>query len=174
MRTDHIEAAELAHVLAALTAPNRLAVELSAATGLRIGDVLTIRTEALLGASERRLTIREQKTGKRRRLKIPAELYARAVAMAGRVYLFEHRLDWRRPRTRQAVWKDLKRAARLFRCSGNIAPHSARKSWAVGEYRRSGDLQRVQRLLQHSSEAVTMVYAMADQLTQRKRRPPRP
>ena len=67
------------------------------------------------------------------------------------------------------MWKDLKRAAALFRVKENITPHSARKEFAVEEYQRSGqDLQRIKRLLNHRSEAVTMLYAMAN-VTRKKR-----
>lgn len=168
MKTDYIHKQELQHVLAALMPPNRLALEISLATGLRIGDVLNLRSEGLAGAPERRITVRELKTGKNRRLKLPAELYERALGMAGKVFVFENRLDWRRPRTRQAVFKDLKRSAALFRIGVNVAPHSARKVYAVEEYHKSGDLKRVQGLLNHSGEAVTMLYAMADELTVRR------
>ena len=173
MRTDYIHKEELQHIIAALTAPNRLVLELSLATGLRIGDVLNLRLQALLGASERKLTVRELKTGKNRRVKLPAELYERCIAQAGKVYVFENRLDWKRPRSRQAVFKDLKRAAALFRVKVNVAPHTARKVWAVEQYRTTGDLKRVQALLQHSSEAVTYLYAMADELTERRKPKPK-
>ena len=64
MRTDWLFKAELLHVLAALTPPNRLACEISLATGLRISDVLALtRDQAVDG----RFSIREQKTGKVRR-----------------------------------------------------------------------------------------------------------
>ena len=84
--------------------------------------------------------------------------------------VFEGRIDPKRPRTRQAVYKDIKRACRLFRLPTalQISPHSARKIYAVDQYHKSGDLKRVQRLLNHETEAVTMVYAMADQLTRRR------
>lgn len=169
MRTDYIDQAELEHLLAALMPANRLALEISLATGLRISDVLNLRTDEVRNAKEGRLSIREMKTGKRRRFRLPAELQRRALALAGKVFIFENRLDWRRHRTRQAVYKDLRRAAELFRLSSHltIAPHSARKVWAVGQRRKHG-LGRVQQLLNHSSEAVTMLYAMADELTARK------
>ncbi len=167
-RTDYIHRQELQHLLAALTAPNRLAMELSLATGLRIGDVLNMRTQALVGASDGRLTIRELKTGKNRRIRVPSELQRRALGMAGRVYIFEGRTDYRKHRTRQAVYKDIKRIARMFRLRCNIAPHTARKVFAVEQYKRDGNLARVQRLLNHSSEAITMLYAMADELTARR------
>jgi hypothetical protein len=39
-----------------------------------------------------------------------------------------------------------------------------RKVFAVDAYKRYGSIARVQRLLQHSDEAVTMIYAMADKM----------
>ena len=159
---------ELKHVLAALTPPNRLALEVSMATGLRISDVLGIKTDQLR-SKERRFTVRELKTGKLRRLRLSEELHERCLSLSGRLYVFEHRNDWKRHRTRQAVWKDLKRAAWLFRVKGNIAPHSARKAYAVEAYKRAGGLARVQRLLNHENEAVTALYALADELTSRRK-----
>ena len=50
----------------------------------------------------------------------------------------------------------------------HVSPHTARKVYAVEQYRRTGDLKRVQRLLQHDNESVTAIYAMADYLTARK------
>ena len=158
---------ELGHLLAALTPPNRLALEISLATGLRISDVLGIKKQAVL-TGKGRFTVRELKSGKTRRVKLNNELMTRCLTMAGRVYVFENRHDWKRPRTRQAVWKDVKRVAKLFRVKYNLAPHTARKTYAVDAYRRSGDLARVQRLLNHSSEAVTVLYALADELTARR------
>ena len=158
---------ELGHLLAALTPHNRLAVEVSLATGLRISDVLGIKVEAVRNGKGR-FTVRELKTGKTRRVTLSGELLERCLSLSGRVYVFEHRLDWKRPRTRQSVWKDVKRVARLFRVKCNLAPHTARKTYAVGLYKRSGDLARVQRLLNHSSEAVTVLYALADELTARR------
>ena len=168
MRADHIAADELKHILAALTPPNRLAMEVAMATGLRIGDVLQIKTQQLRDAKNRRFSVCEQKTGKRRRLTMPEALFRRCLAMAGRLYVFSGRTDWRKPRSRQAVWKDLHRAATLFRVRANISPHSARKTWAVAEYSKHGNIKRIQHLLNHGDPAVTALYAMADTLTARK------
>ncbi|MGX8702543.1 tyrosine-type recombinase/integrase [Caproiciproducens sp.] len=160
-----MEINEFEHVLAALMPANRLACEVSACTGLRIGDVLNLRSARLC----ERFTVRELKTGKTRRVTLPHELLDRLIAQSGKIFVFEGRENYRKPRTRQAVYKDLTRAAKLFRIRGtHISPHSARKIYAVGEYRRTGSLQRVKELLNHSDEAVTMLYAMADELTQRR------
>lgn len=164
MRAGFIEAAEYEHLLAALMPENRLALEVSACTGLRLSDVLNLRTERLA----ERLTVRELKTGKTRRVRIPGQLLDRLIGIAGKIWVFEGRLDYRKHRTRQAVFKDLQRAAKLFRVRAHVSPHSARKIYAVTEYRRTGSLQRVRELLNHDSEAVTVLYAMADQLTERR------
>ena len=64
----------------------------------------------------------------------------------------------------------MKRAARAFRIRQNIAPHSFRKVYAVELLRRCGDVKRVQRALNHSDCATTMVYVMAAELLEAKRR----
>ena len=104
-------------------------------------------------------------------VRVPMELLYRCMDRAGRVYVFEGRFDRLRHRTRQAVWKDLHRAARLFRLDVHVSPHSTRKAWAVDEYKRTGNLKRVQREMNHTDPAVTMLYALADQLEDRKRHP---
>lgn len=143
---------------------NRLVIELSMATGLRVSDCLAIRTEQLIGASARRITVKEQKTNKTRRVYIPKGLYDRLVKSAGRVYLFEHRTDYKKHRTRQAVWKDVKRAAQALRIEENFTPHSARKIYAVDLFEKTGDIEKVSAALKHSSVTVTMIYAMANHI----------
>ena len=168
MRSQWVESEVFGHLLAALMPQNRLALEVSLLTGLRIGDVLRLRTESL----RQRMGVREEKTGKYRTVYFPTKLFDRLVANAGKIWVFEGRLDYRRHRTRSAVYNDLVRAAKLFRIDGkklraHVTPHSARKLYAVSDYRRHGDVARVKRLLNHSDESVTMLYAMADILTER-------
>lgn len=172
MRTDYIPPEVFRLLLTALMPPNRLALELSLATGLRISDCLALRTDVL--RRTQRPTVTERKTHKRHRVYVPTALREALLRQAGRYFVFEGRLDERRARTRAAVYKDLKRVARLYRLNGkrinlNIAPHSARKIYAVQDYHAHGSLERVQRLLNHSDEAVTMLYALADQMNARSR-----
>ena len=56
----------------------------------------------------------------------------------------------------------MKRAAKALRLPQNVAPHSARKVFAVDLLAKYGDIDRVKRALNHSSESVTLIYAMAD------------
>ena len=165
MRSQYIPAGEIEHLLAALFPVNRLACEISLATGLRINDVLNLKPGQV---QKGRFTVREEKTGKTRTVRLPAELQARALACAGQHYVFEGRLNGRRHRTRQAVFKDLRRVASAFRVREHLSPHSLRKIYAVNQYKKYGSLERVKQLLNHDQEAVTLLYAMADVLDRRK------
>lgn len=168
VRSEYIAQRELGHLLAALMPHNRLALEVSLATGLRISDVLSIKTQQLLDSQDGRLRIREMKTGKHRRVYISKDLFERMLKLSGKIYVFEHRLTAYKHRTRQAVFKDLRRVADAFRIKEHISPHSCRKVYAVNFYHRCGeDLSRVQKLLNHENEAVTMLYALADVLYNR-------
>lgn len=155
----------MSHILAALTYENRLAITVSLLTGLRIGDVLNMRSRDLL---KDRFTITEEKTLKRRTIRMPVKLRDELQGIAGKIYVFENRLSARKHRTRQAVYKDIKRAAKAFRIKSNISCHTARKIYAVSEYKKDFSVARVKKLLNHSNEAVTMIYAIADELTERK------
>ena len=98
--------------------------------------------------------------------KIIEEL-AQLRAQAGEDWVFPGR-NPAKHRTRQAVWADVKRAARAFRLPQNVGPHSFRKVYAVELLRKYGDLERVRRALNHGSYTTTMVYAMADRLLEAK------
>lgn len=159
MTTEYLLNQELGHVLAALVPQNALIMETVLHTGLRISDVLELKTADLKPS----MWVLERKTGKRHRCGLPKPLLEAIRAQAGEEWAF----PGSRPgahKTRQAVWKDLKRAAKAFRLPQNVGTHSFRKVYAVRLMERYGDVKRVQRDLGHSSPAVTMVYAMADQL----------
>lgn len=147
---------------------NRLALQVSLATGLRIDDVLHIKTAQI---QKERFTIKEMKTGKSRRIRIPNELREEMLKIAGRYFVFEHRKDVQRCRTRQAVNKDLKRACELFRVRGvNITPHTARKIYSVGLLDRLGDIKKVQQKMNHYSAETTRIYADSDIITEKATR----
>lgn len=163
IRSDYAKQDVFEHILSALMLENRLALLVSLTTGLRIDDVLHLKTSDILKG---RFSIKEMKTGKVRRVRLGKKLQDDLIAISGRYYVFEHRLDPKKTRTRQAVNKDLKRACELFRVKGvNITPHTARKIYAVGEYERTCNFEKVQELLNHSFESVTVLYAMADAIT---------
>lgn len=164
LRAEYISPDMMEHVLAALMPPNALALRVSMATGLRISDVLELKTADV---ERGRFTVREGKTGKTRRVRLPVALQVEVLKQSGHVYAFPARSDGRKHRTRQAVYKDIRRAATAFRLKEHVSPHSARKMFAVASLKKYGDLKRVQQLLNHESEAVTLIYALADELTRR-------
>ena len=157
MRTEYLIQKEVEQVLDLLTFDNRLLARLLLHTGLRVGDALRLRPEQL----RPNFWITEQKTGKRRQVGIPEPLLSDLRAYAGENWVFSG-ADPAKPRTRQALWKDVKRAARACRLTANAAPHSLRKVYAVDLLERYGDIERVKRALNHSGVEVTLIYAMAD------------
>lgn len=165
MRSGWVEDDVFKLILAAMMPVNALAIETSLYTGLRIDDVLALKTETVRKTA--RPYVRDSKTGKTHRIYLPAELRTRMLAQAGRLYVWEHRTDWKRHRTRQAVYKDMRQAAEVFERTGkvkqHISPHSARKSAAVRAYKRGG-LDAAQALLVHDEghPLVTLLYALAD------------
>lgn len=158
MKTEYLLQREVDMVLSVLTPENRLVMRTALATGLRVGDVLSLTPDKL----KPHCWVREQKTGKARQIGLPEPLLSDLKASAGEHWVFPGR-DCAKHRTRQAVWADLKRAAKAYRLSQNVGPHSARKVYAVELLHKYGDIERVQRALNHSSPSVTLIYAMADQ-----------
>lgn len=165
MRSEYLFEKEVDNVLSMLTPINALVMRVALHTGLRVGDVLSLKTDQLAP----RFWVTESKTGKRRQVGLPQPLLGDLQKSAGEVWVFPGR-NGRKPHTRQAVWKDVKRAAKALRLPQNVAPHSARKVFAVDLLQKYGDFERVRRALNHGSTAVTLIYALADQQLQSKNR----
>lgn len=165
MRTDYLLDREVEQVLDLLTVENRLVMRVALHTGLRIGDCLSLKPEQL----KPNFWLTEQKTGKRRQVGLPEPLLSDLKAAAGKWWVFPG-VNPRKHRTRQAVWKDVKRAAQAARLTSNAAPHSARKVYAVKLLEQYGDIDRVRRALNHGGIEVTLIYAMADKRLRSKSR----
>lgn len=153
----------LGHILFSLTELNRLACIVSLTTGLRIDDVLSLRREQV---EKGRFTVKEKRPGNLVEFLLVKNFGNSCCLCLAKLY-FEHRYDPTRHRTRQAVYNDLQRVSRFYRLPTalQVSPHTMRKVYAVRTYRRTCSVSQVQRLLSHDSEAVTMLYAMADLLT---------
>ncbi len=165
MRTEFLIEREVELVLDLLTYENRLVMRTLLHTGLRIGDVLQLKPEQL----KPNFWITEQKTGKRRQVGLPEPLLSDLRSSSDSMWVFPGAKPGKH-RTRQAVWKDVKRAAEAARLTVNAAPHSARKVYAVKLLERYGDIDRVRRALNHGGIEVTLVYAMADKRLRSKGR----
>lgn len=166
MTTEYLLNQEISWVLAALTPENQLVCRVMLHTGLRVGDVLSLKTKDLAP----RMWVRESKTGKKKQIGFPKDLLAALRAQAGRQWVFEGRKGPDTHRTRQAVWHDVKRASKAFRLPQNVGTHSMRKVYAVELLDRYGDIERVRKALNHDNVITTSIYAMADKLMEQKYR----
>ena len=73
MKTEYLLHREVEHVLAALMPVNRVVMRVCIHTGLRVGDVLALRTDQIAP----RFWVTEQKTKKRRIVGLPSDLLAK-------------------------------------------------------------------------------------------------
>ena len=166
MTTEYLLEREVRGVLMLLTPVNRLCVRVMLHTGLRVGDAVALPASL---AKTGKCTIIEAKTGKKRRISVPEALRRELAFIAGEKWLFPSRWADCGHITRQAVWKDIKRASKALRLPQNVGAHSCRKVYAVDLYRKYGDLPRVQRALNHEGIITTAVYAMADKALESRR-----
>lgn len=161
MRTDYLNPQIYNRLYAVMTYDNVLALRISLETGLRIDDVLSIRTEQIKGRTIRGTA---EKTGKPYKKVISADLASRLRALNRHGYIFPHRTKKNAHRTRQAVWANMKKAADILGVKLNAAPHSARKTYAV-ELLNDKGIDAVQKELQHDRISTTMLYAFSNLLT---------
>lgn len=164
MRTDYIKPKVYQKIYMIMQYENALALRLSLETGMRISDVLSLKPEQLQG---RTITFTAQKTEKKDEKVISADLAKRLRQISDKNFIFVGRFG-DKPRTRGAVWKDVKKASKLLKLTENVACHSARKTYAVELYKVDG-LGAVQKELQHDRIDTTMTYAFADLLSEPQR-----
>ena len=170
MRTDYVDTDTLSHLLWALTPADKLICEVALVTGWRVSDILNLRTVDLREALKKKrcsLLITEMKTGKTSRKYLDREFVEKLLAQSGTLWVFEGRDSIYKHRTRQAVYTDIKRAAKKFGVSANLAPHTLRKNYAVFIYKRGG-LEKAQKALNHDNPLVTLLYVLSEELYKKK------
>ena len=125
--------------------------------GLRISDIVKLRLCDIVNDGGRyRLSIVEQKTGKQRVFTVPLVIqqYIENYCLRNRIGRTERIF----PITAREVQKVLARVCDYLGYEG-VSTHSFRKWYATEIYKKNGyDIDLVQRLLQHSSAAVTQRY----------------
>lgn len=168
MRTDYLNPQLYNRLYGCMTYENVLALRVSLETGLRIDDVLSLRADQIV---RRTICGIAEKTDKPYRKTISADLAKRLAALTPNKggYIFPHRLDPMKHRTRQAVWGNMKKAAVLMGVKLNAAPHSARKTYAVEMFKDKG-LEQTRKELQHDRMSTTMIYAFSDMLCESQRK----
>lgn len=127
-------------------------------TGLRIGDAVCVK----YGDIDRDgyLHYKAHKTGKIGKIKINDDILQRLGIKncAAEQYIFPSPVIPGEHITRQAVWKNIKRACKRSGVDGDgISPHSCRKVFAVDTYDREG-LGATMAKLQHDSPSTTFLY----------------
>lgn len=158
MRTDYIDPKIMWRVVDDLQPQNRLVMELCMETGLRVGDAVSLPFSALQGQS---IIYTAQKTGKTGKAKITNELFRALVRNTDGFFLFPSRRAASGHITRQAVWTDVKKVSRKLDIKENVAPHSARKVFAV-EHMKTEGVAAVQKELQHGDLGTTLLYCLSD------------
>ncbi len=125
--------------------------------GLRISDIVKLRFCDIVRDGDRfRLEIVEQKTRKSRTFTVPLVIQQYIENFALRNGIGKNEIIF--PITERAVQKQLKIVCDYLGYDG-ISTHSFRKWYATQIYEANGyDITLVQRLLQHSSAAVTQRY----------------
>lgn len=125
--------------------------------GLRISDIVKLRPCDIVRDGDRfRLAITEQKTGKQRVFSVPLVIqqYIENYCLRNSI----GKMDLIFPITERQIQKQLAIVCDYLGFEG-ISTHSFRKWYATEIYKNNGyDIALVQRLLQHSSAAVTQRY----------------
>lgn len=169
MKADFVERDFLRLVMDVMRGDNALAIRVSLETGLRIGDVLALRSDELGADGSVRTICR--KTGKPFEGRVSDRTAADLRANERGGWLFPSPVKPGEHKTRQAVWRDIKTAARKCGIKVNVTPHTARKVHGVETFRAKG-LGEVQRELQHDRVSTSLLYAFADVLTGERHQKP--
>ena len=132
-------------------------LQLEAACGLRIGDILGMRiSDIVKDGGRHRLNIREQKTGKIRTYTVPEAVFSFICSWA-----FQNgksKNDKLFSITPRAIQKQLQIVCSHLGLEG-VSTHSFRKTFATEAYRSSDyNIELVRQLLQHSSTVTTQRY----------------
>ena len=125
--------------------------------GIRISDIVKLKLSDIVSDGGRyRLSIVEQKTGKQRVFTVPLVIYQYIENYCLRNGIAREALMF--PVSTRAIQKQLALVCEYLGYEG-VSTHSFRKWYATEIYRNNGyDIALVQRLLQHSSAAVTQRY----------------
>lgn len=136
-------------------------------SGLRVSDLLNLRVGDVASSSGKlhdRITLTEQKTGKKKDFPISdasrkalAELLSSSGGLNQDRPLFSSRKG-NAPITRGQAWRILKDAAKFAGIKDNIGTHTMRKTFGYHAYKKGLDLSLIQKLLNHSSPAITLSY----------------
>lgn len=141
-------------------------LEFMYATGSRVSEVISLTVNQInleigfaniLGKGSKERIVPIGKT---------ALTYLKEYVTAGRTYLVKNGMqveelfvNWRGKRmTRQAVWRIIKRHAKICGIKKEISPHTLRHSFATHLLANEADLRSVQEMLGHANITTTQIY----------------
>lgn len=143
---------------------DRAMLELLYATGLRVSELVELKVADVnvtqgyvrcLGKGRRERVVPFGSVAARYLRAYLTEVRPRLVGRRS-PYLFVNRRG--RPLSRQALWKLIKRYARLAGIVKTISPHVLRHSFATHLLENGADLRTVQELLGHADISTTQIY----------------
>ena len=162
MQTRYLEPEAVAMVANALKGHSRTIWLLMNEVGLRISDAVKIKHCHI--SLDGVLWWTSSKTGKTASRKLSGELLLLLDPLEDRpnTYIFQSKSRKAEHIHRSTVYRHIKKACKKIGMDPEgIGTHSARKSFAVKDFRENG-LGRTMFDLQHSSAATTLLYALSD------------
>lgn len=157
MKSRYIEKNEITQLREVMRDEAFLPLQLSLETGLRVGDVVSLRVSDVKSDGVHYVA---QKTRKRGIAQITADLRKKLIKKGK--WLFPSPYKPGAHVTRQAVWYRIKTAGKRAGIDlDGLSPHTMRKVFAVELYREKG-FRAVQEALQHNNGATTEIYSFAD------------
>lgn len=132
-------------------------------TGLRISDILILRKEDLLKSH---IDIKETKTKKRKRVKIPGyikkDLYPYLNQLNNGDFVIKSRQGGNKAIDRSIAYRILRDAAEQVNLK-EIGTHTLRKTFGYHFYKQTKDAAMLQELFNHASPQITLRYIGIDQ-----------
>ena len=155
---------EIKNILKKKSYRNYMLFVLGINTGLRIGDLLSLKVEDVKNKSH--IIIKEQKTSKNKQFLINAnlrrELNKYIKGMTDNEYLFQSRVGKNKALSRFQAYRILSTAGREAGLE-RIACHSTRKTFGYHHYKQHKDVALLQQLFNHSAPSVTLDYIGVNQ-----------
>jgi integrase len=139
--------------------------------GLRISDLISLMWDDIYqdnGKYRDFITIRESKTGKTRKIKIPEQLkkdiltYCKRQNLRKGDYLFYPKNVRTKHITRMTAWEILRNGAIAVGIN-NFGTHSLRKTFGYHYYTKFHDIGALMRIFNHSSQEITLRYIGVEQ-----------
>lgn len=157
MKSRFVDDSEIKALRSFSTEEAFLPLLLSLETGLRIGDVVSLRVSSVKSDGVHYTAQKTKKSGV-----APISQRLRKMLPKRGKWLFPSPYKPEKHITRQAVWARIKTAGKRAGLDlEGLSPHAMRKAFAVELYRKKG-FKAVQDALQHNYSSTTEIYTFAD------------